>query len=114
MSTHSLPTLCWSAVCPAYLRAASGSRSAIVFEPVPDGAVAASIVTPPQKSCGVPRRSLNGVRHLDEAALDAKALCDELADAADAERLAGVVAGGDEVEAGLAGVRHRVLGGLAG
>ena len=32
----------------------------------------------------------------------------------DAERLGGVVAAGDEVHAGLAGVGHRVLGGLAG
>ena len=35
MSTHSSPTLWRNAAASAYLRAARGSRSAMVFDPVP-------------------------------------------------------------------------------
>ena len=44
----------------------------------------------------------------------AEALGEVLAEALDAEGLGGVVAGGDEVQARLARLRHHALGGLAG
>src|SRR3954463_16807129 len=63
--------------------------------------------------CEKPTRS-DGVWDVDEDVAEAEALGQEVAETADAERLGGVVAGGEEVDAGLAGAGHHPLGRLAG
>src|SRR5215210_7010833 len=60
-----------------------------------------------------PSRS-DGIGDVREDVLDPERLGQVLAEAADAERLRGVVARGDEVDPRLARVGHHVLGGLAG
>src|SRR3954454_5721710 len=57
---------------------------------------------------------LDGVRDVDPDVLDPEPLGQPVAQRADAERLRRVVAGGDEVDARLARVGHRVLARLAG
>src|SRR6185312_517320 len=54
------------------------------------------------------------VRDVDEHVAHAEARFEQLAEAADPERLGRVVAGGDEVDAGLARLRQHVLLRLAG
>src|SRR5215207_10492059 len=65
------------------------------------------------EGCGALGAS-DGVRDVSEHVAHAEALGDELAEAPDPERLRGVVAGGDEVDAALARLRHHVLLRLAG
>src|SRR4051795_4965466 len=53
------------------------------------------------------------VRHVDEDVADAEAGREQVAQAAHAERLGGVVAGRQEVDLRLPGARHRALDRLA-
>src|SRR5436190_20215038 len=59
------------------------------------------------------RRS-DGIRDVDELVLDPESRRHQLAEPPDTEGLGRIVAGGDEVHPALAGIRHGVLGRLAG
>src|SRR4051794_40467089 len=63
--------------------------------------------------CGKPTGS-DGVWDVDEDVAQAETRGQEVAEAADAEGLGGVVTGRQEVHAGLARAGHHPLGGLAG
>src|SRR5688500_16053008 len=78
-------------------------------ERVPEGTGCIGRCKPNSAYCGLDR-----VGHLDEAVLHAELVRQELAEAADAEALRGVMAGRDEVSAALARVSHYVLSRLAG
>ncbi len=56
----------------------------------------------------------HGIRNVEKDLAHVEALREMLAQSSHAERLGGVVSGGDEVQAGLARLRHRALLGLAG
>src|ERR1044072_2646149 len=60
------------------------------------------------------RQRSDRIRDVGEHVADAEALRDEVAEASDAESLGRIVAGGDEVDAVLARLRHHVLLRLAG
>src|SRR3954452_19542552 len=66
------------------------------------------------RECSPLPSGLDRIRHVDEAMLDTEALGQQLAEPAHPGSLRRVVAGGDEVDAQLARVPHRVLGRLAG
>src|ERR1044072_2138427 len=60
------------------------------------------------------RQRSDRIRDVGEHVAAAEALRDEVAEASDAESLGRIVAGGDEVDAVLARLRHHVLPPLAG